>query len=86
MRYAKYAGIFEDTFSRQIDENHVKFDGTLFWHKKTDGLCIDKQPIDPAKTEWNFQKFLIDEQGNLVDVIPPRENPDSEKALKWLEP
>jgi glutathione peroxidase len=37
-----------------------------------------------AKVTWNFQKFLIDEQGNLVDVLSPREKPYSEKVIAWL--
>lgn len=34
---------------------------------------------------WNFQKFLIDETGHLADVIPPKENPLSEKIISWIE-
>ncbi|MDR2755326.1 MAG: glutathione peroxidase [Planctomycetaceae bacterium] len=34
---------------------------------------------------WNFQKFLIDENGNWVDFVPPREKPDNEKILNWLQ-
>lgn len=37
-----------------------------------------------AEVSWNFQKFLIDEQGNLVDVLSPREKPYSEKVIDWL--
>jgi glutathione peroxidase len=33
---------------------------------------------------WNFQKFLIDENGNLVDVLQPKESPMSEKIVKWI--
>jgi glutathione peroxidase len=33
---------------------------------------------------WNFQKFLIDENGNLVESIAPREKPDSEKIIGWI--
>ena len=39
--------------------------------------------IDQEVT-WNFQKFLIDEDGNLVDVVLPKENPMSEKIVKWI--
>ena len=38
-----------------------------------------------AEMQWNFQKFLIDEEGNLVDVVEPREKPDSEKITNWIE-
>lgn len=37
-----------------------------------------------SEVTWNFQKYLIDEAGNLVDMIPPREKPNSELVLTWL--
>ncbi len=37
-----------------------------------------------SEISWNFQKYLIDEQGHLVDVLNPRESPRSEKVLNWL--
>jgi glutathione peroxidase len=33
---------------------------------------------------WNFQKFLIDEDGHLVDVVMPQESPMSEKIVNWI--
>jgi glutathione peroxidase len=38
-----------------------------------------------AEVQWNFQKFMIDEQGKLVGFAPPKENPDSEKITNWIE-
>ena len=38
-----------------------------------------------SEVKWNFQKYLIDEKGKLVDVIPPKEKPDSERIIKWIE-
>lgn len=38
-----------------------------------------------SEVKWNFQKYLIDEEGKLVEVIPPREKPDSERVIKWIE-
>ncbi|MBK5720036.1 glutathione peroxidase [Dysgonomonas sp. Marseille-P4677] len=38
-----------------------------------------------AEVEWNFQKFLIDENGHLVDFVPPREDPFCDKIVKWIE-
>jgi hypothetical protein len=35
--------------------------------------------------KWNFQKFLIDEKGNLADVAWPQEKPDEERIIKWIE-
>lgn len=40
--------------------------------------------VKDSEVQWNFQKYLIDEKGNLVDVIPPKEKPDSEKVTNWL--
>ena len=37
-----------------------------------------------SEVKWNFQKYLIDEQGNLVDVVSPRDKPDCEKILNWI--
>ncbi|HNW90728.1 MAG TPA: glutathione peroxidase [Bacteroidales bacterium] len=37
-----------------------------------------------AKVKWNFQKFMISEQGEWVDVVPPAENPYCEKIVNWL--
>lgn len=33
---------------------------------------------------WNFQKFMVDEEGHLVDVVLPKESPMSEKIINWL--
>jgi glutathione peroxidase len=37
-----------------------------------------------SEVKWNFQKYLIDEKGNLVDVIYSKEKPNSDKVLAWL--
>lgn len=37
-----------------------------------------------APVKWNFQKFLIDEAGRLVDVLPSATKPDDAKVLNWL--
>lgn len=37
-----------------------------------------------AEVTWNFQKFMVDENGSLVDFAPPRENPGSEKIVNWI--
>lgn len=40
--------------------------------------------VKDSEVSWNFQKYLIDEKGNLVEVIPPREKPMSDKVINWL--
>ena len=39
--------------------------------------------IDSIVT-WNFQKFLIDENGNVVKSISPRKKPDDLEIIEWL--
>jgi glutathione peroxidase len=37
-----------------------------------------------AEVSWNFQKFMIDENGKLVDYAEPREKPKSDKIVNWI--
>ena len=37
-----------------------------------------------SEVGWNFQKYLIDEDGKLVDMIPPRQKPNSDRVMAWL--
>ena len=37
-----------------------------------------------SEVKWNFQKYLIDENGKLVEVLDPKEKPTSDKVLTWL--
>ncbi|HJZ40266.1 MAG TPA: glutathione peroxidase [Bacteroidales bacterium] len=34
---------------------------------------------------WNFQKYLIDANGYLVDMVPSKEKPDTEKIMNWIK-
>ena len=38
-----------------------------------------------AEVQWNFQKFMIDEQGKLVGFLSPKELPNSDKIINWIE-
>ena len=38
-----------------------------------------------SEVQWNFQKYLIDSNGYLVKVIPPRTLPDSPEIITWIE-
>jgi glutathione peroxidase len=44
----------------------------------------DKNGVMDSEVKWNFQKYLIDENGKLVDVIYSREKPGSDKVMAWL--
>jgi glutathione peroxidase len=39
-----------------------------------------------SEVRWNFQKYLIDENGKLQEVIYSREKPNSDKVIAWLTP
>jgi glutathione peroxidase len=38
-----------------------------------------------AEVSWNFQKFLIDEDGNWVNMLPPKTSPMDEQLINWIE-
>jgi glutathione peroxidase len=40
---------------------------------------------EDAPISWNFQKFLIDENGNWIKVIDPRTSPMDEAIISWIE-
>ena len=44
-----------------------------------------KNGLRDSSVSWNFQKYLIDEEGQLVDVVSPRTQPDDEKILNWIK-
>lgn len=37
-----------------------------------------------SEVQWNFQKYLIDESGKLVKMIPPKQSPMSEEVINWI--
>jgi len=41
--------------------------------------------VDDYSVKWNFQKFLLDEQGKLIGVFEPGLNPLDEKLLTMIE-
>ena len=40
---------------------------------------------ESAPVQWNFQKFMIDENGHWAGVVSPKESPFSEKIITWIE-
>jgi glutathione peroxidase len=41
--------------------------------------------LDPAEVQWNFQKYLLDEKGNLVAVFSPKTKPLSPEVVAAVE-
>lgn len=45
----------------------------------------EENGVMDADVKWNFQKFMINEEGKLVDMAPPSEKPMSDKIVNWIK-
>ncbi|NMH26313.1 glutathione peroxidase [Flavobacterium solisilvae] len=43
-----------------------------------------KNGLQDSEVEWNFQKYLINEQGELVKVLSPRVLPTDNEIVGWI--
>lgn len=43
-----------------------------------------KNGVLDSEVGWNFQKYLIDEKGNLVKMVAPKVKPDDEQIVAWI--
>lgn len=64
-----------DKISVKGDDQHPLYQWLT--QKKLNGVM-------DSKVQWNFQKYLIDEEGNLVKVIAPKTLPTDEEVTGWL--
>ncbi|HMK07344.1 MAG TPA: glutathione peroxidase [Flavobacterium sp.] len=44
-----------------------------------------KNGVADSEVEWNFQKYLINEKGELVKMIPPKVLPTDESIVSWIK-
>lgn len=44
-----------------------------------------KNGLQDSEVEWNFQKYLINEKGELVKVINPRTLPTDPEIVNWIK-
>ncbi|OFZ00064.1 MAG: glutathione peroxidase [Bacteroidetes bacterium RIFCSPLOWO2_12_FULL_31_6] len=44
-----------------------------------------KNGLEDSKVAWNFQKYLLDENGYLVKVIHPKVLPNAEEIINWIK-
>ena len=44
-----------------------------------------KNGLGDFEVEWNFQKFLINEEGKLAKVIGPKVSPTDSEITNWIE-
>lgn len=60
---------------------------------KGDDMCAvyqfltqkSKNGLEDSKVEWNFQKYLLNEKGELEKVISPRTLPNDPEILNWIK-
>lgn len=45
----------------------------------------DKNGVESSKVSWNFNKYLIDENGHLVKHLGSTTKPNDEEITKWIE-
>lgn len=44
-----------------------------------------KNGLQDSQVEWNFQKYLLNEKGELVKVISPRTLPTDAEIVNWIK-
>jgi glutathione peroxidase len=60
---------------------------------KGDDMCAvyqfltqkSKNGLQDSQVEWNFQKYLLNEKGELVKVVSPRTLPNDPEVLNWVK-
>ncbi len=45
----------------------------------------DENGVLDGRVIWNFQKFLIDENGHPIDFLSPISGPQNQRILEWLQ-
>jgi glutathione peroxidase len=58
-----------------------------------DGACdlyktltaLDTEPVGPGKISWNFEKFVVGRNGDVIARFSPRTKPDEPKFMKVIE-
>jgi glutathione peroxidase len=75
------------------DNYGVEFDLLSKVDVNGDGACplykhltaLDTKPAGPGKISWNFEKFIVGRNGEVVARFAPRTRPDDPDVLKTIE-
>lgn len=83
----KEYGVKFDMFSK-LNVNTIEKDGAVveeahpFYKNLT---ALDTKPAGKGKISWNFEKFVIGRNGEVVARFSPRTAPDAPEVLKVIE-
>jgi glutathione peroxidase len=44
----------------------------------------EKNGVEESSVQWNFQKYLINEKGELVKSISPKTKPNDPEIISWI--
>ena len=44
-----------------------------------------KNGLEDSEVQWNFQKYLIDENGHLAKIVGPRTEPTDPEITDWIK-
>jgi len=72
-------GVTFDMFSKV----EVNGDGACDLYKTL--TALDTKPVGPGAISWNFEKFLVNRQGQVVARFGPRTKPDAPEVLQAIE-
>jgi len=66
-----------------FDKIEVNGDGACELYKYLTSL--DAKPVGPGRIGWNFAKFIVGRNGEVVARFAPRTTPDDAEVLKVIE-
>jgi len=46
---------------------------------------LNQNALEDNEVKWNFQKYLLDENGYLIRVIDPSTQPDDPTIVQWIK-
>lgn len=76
---SKNYGVEFDMFSKIDVNGDTACD--LYKYLKT----LDTKPTGPGEISWNFEKFLVNRNGEVIARFSPRTKPDSDEVVQAIE-